>query len=90
MALYDQSGLTQGQFARREGIKYHTFVWWLRQRRERAARRQQEEQPVRFQEYALEAGAGKSTPLEVRLPDGTALRGDDAGALVVLIKALRD
>ena len=37
LRAYDQSGLTQSAFARREGIKYHTFIGWLCERRSRAS-----------------------------------------------------
>ena len=33
ITAYQQSGLTQKAFARREGIKYSTFTAWLQRRR---------------------------------------------------------
>ena len=45
--------------------------------------------PVRFVEANLPAVEAASAPLEVRLPDGTVLRGASAAELAVLVKALR-
>ena len=36
---YGKSGLTQRAFAKREGIKYFTFIDWLQQARQRGAMR---------------------------------------------------
>ena len=49
LRAYDQSDLSQREFARREGVNFHTFVEWL-QRRRRAAG---EKPPARFQELSV-------------------------------------
>jgi DNA-binding transcriptional regulator YiaG len=35
LRAYDESGLTQAAFARREGVKYATFAHWVQARRAR-------------------------------------------------------
>lgn len=92
LAQYDRSGLTQRAFARREGIRYNTFIWWLKQRRDQGRRGAEPSQPsIKFAEYRLAGPAPvpSTPPLEVNLPDGTTLRGGTASELVKLIKALR-
>lgn len=37
LAAYEQSGLTQAAFARREGVKYQTFAAWVSEWRRRSA-----------------------------------------------------
>jgi len=100
LAAYRASGLTQSAFARREGIRYSTFCTWAqaerrsgglppapagrkRQRRDRSA------PAVRFAELRLPAVAAPVPGLEVRLPDGTVLRGNSAVELAALVRALR-
>jgi transposase-like protein len=82
---YEQSGLTQKAFARREGIKFPTFVSWLQELRRREA------QPkVNFTELTAPAAMmAPSAALEVQLPDGTTLRGSNAEELVRLLRLLR-
>lgn len=98
LAAYRQSGLTQKAFARREGITYTTFCCWAQAERRkgklpvapvgRKRARSATVPPVRFIEAAL-APASESAPLEVRLPDGTMLRGADAAGLAKLVRALK-
>jgi len=98
LAAYRQSGLTQKAFARREGITYTTFCCWAQAERRkgrlpvapagRKRRRRPVMPPVRFVEAAL-APTPASTRLEVRLPDGTVLRGASAAELAALVRALR-
>jgi hypothetical protein len=69
--------------ARREGVRYSTFAGWVqRSRRPRGGRRA----PVRFAEVRLPVPA---VGLEVRLPDGTVVRGGDAAGLAALVRALK-
>jgi len=83
VAEYRQSGLTQAAFARREGVTYSTFAGWVqRSRRPRGSRRA----PVRFAEVRLPLPAAG---LEVRLPDGTVVRGGEAAGLAALVRALK-
>jgi hypothetical protein len=84
LAAYDRCGATQREFARSEGVNYHTLVEWLtRRRRERtpAATR-----PVRFAELRMPANAAG---LEVCLAGGVIVRGHDAAQVAALVKALR-
>jgi len=87
VAAYRQSGLTMAAFARREGVRYSTFAGWVwklaRARRPRSA-------PVRFAEVRLPlVPAVAPAGLEVRLVDGTVVRGSTALELATLVRALR-
>ena len=83
---YDKSGLTQKAYARREGIKYSTLVYWLQnwRRGPRVARRPQ----IKFTELAVPTLAAGGR-LEVVLADGTLVRGNDARELAALVTFLR-
>jgi hypothetical protein len=85
---YRASGLTMAEFARRE-INYTTFAGWIA----KAGKAPSSKSPIRFAEVRLptspSAAAGPSGQVEVRLPDGTVLRGGRIADLVTLIKALR-
>jgi transposase-like protein len=53
LAVYERSELTQKAFARREGVNYHTFTYWVQQWR-RARRAERTDLPaVRFAEVRL-------------------------------------
>ena len=84
--LYDGSGLTQSEFCRREGINYHTFVAWLGRRKK--AEPSAAGGGPRFHELRMTADP-TSESMEVILPDGTLVRGRDAGALGQLVRILR-
>ena len=102
---YEQSGLTQAAFARRAGINYPTFASWVQGRRERttvslrAGEPMRAQQRVQFAEVNLpapsqpapsqRASSSDAGSLSVTLPDGLVVRGIDAAALAVLVKALR-
>ena len=96
LAAYEQSGLTQAAFARREGVKYQTFASWVSEGRRRSAAGGLSKSvvPVRFAEVnlpppkpsELSANAGA---LSVTLPDGLVVRGAEAAAVAALVKALR-
>jgi len=92
VAGYAASGLTQKAYARREGVNYHTFVAWLNQARRHLAAPGSvitaEEGAPRFAQLAWAPAAATSSRLEVVLPDGVILRGDDPAALLVLLNAL--
>ena len=98
VAAWRQSGVTQAEFARREGVKYPTFASWVQAERQagcgaptRAAAQRlcQPAPPVRFTEVCLPLAPTPPGGLEVRLPDGTLLRGGSAAALAKLVRALR-
>ena len=77
---YEQSGLTQKAFARREGIKYPTLVSWVQRRRKRTAGVQ-----ARFAEFTLPGPSG----LEVRWPDGVVIRGASVEDVAKLLRLVR-
>lgn len=87
VAAYRQSGLTMAAIARREGMRYSTFAGWvLKGGRRRSA-------AVRFAQVRLPqmplAPLIASVGLEVRLMDGTLVRGHHAAELAALVRALR-
>ena len=81
------SGMTMASFARREGIGYSTFAGWVA----RGSRGRGNGRPgkVRFAEVRISPPAPSAVSLEVRLPDGTVLRGTNAAELAALVRALR-
>ena len=85
LCLYDESGLTQREFCRREGINYHTFVAWLGRRRKVGG----SDGVPGFHQISLVADHHAVNQLEVVLPDGTALRGSGAGELAELVRLIR-
>lgn len=79
------SGLTQAAFAKREGVRYSTFAHWVQQATKKAPVVRSPR--VKFAEVALPAALAPA--LEVRLPDGTLLRGGSVTDLAKLVRALR-
>lgn len=87
VAAWRQSGLTQAEFARREGVRYPTFASWVQQARKAAGGKQTPAPQVRFAE--VQAAAMEAAPLlEVRLPDGTVVRGASAREVAAVVRAL--
>jgi len=77
-------------FARREGIKYATFAGWMAKVQTGATA----EPSIRFAEMRLplEAAARNAQSefaLEVRLPDGTTVRGRVVAEVVAMVRTLR-
>ena len=90
---YDQSGLTQAEFARREGIKYPTFASWVQARRSAGAAPAAGRPTgrVRFTEVPMPpilAGREATDLLSVTMPGGLVVRGGDPVAVAALVKAL--
>jgi hypothetical protein len=81
---YQTSGLTQAQFARREGIKYYTFVGRLGRHRRAGGKKVVK---AKFLEARLPSAP--AIRLEVTLPCGMLVRGDSPEALARLIRALQ-
>lgn len=80
IAAYERSGLTQREFAAREGIKFFTFTGWLRSHRDRSTKR-----------TFAEVRAAKRPPLsilEVGLPGGAVVRGTEVEQIAALVRAL--
>jgi len=87
VGAWQRSGLTQAEFARREGVNYTTFCWWVQQQRARDGAPQPVVPKLRFVEAALPSGAPAG--LEVRLADGTMVRGAHVAEVAALVRALR-
>ena len=85
IAAYQGSGLTMAEFARRETLNYNTFAGWIA----KAGRASAPARPIKFAEVQLPAAALRTSEVEVRLPDGTMLRGGRVAELAALIRALR-
>jgi transposase-like protein len=86
VAAYQASGLTMAAFARREGVKYATFAHWVL----KAQKATTPAKPrIRFAELQLPLRGAAVEPLEIRLPDGTVLRGTRVADLAALVRALR-
>ena len=86
LAAFSDCGLTRMEFARREGIKYTTLCNWVQQDGQ-VGERTPAQAPVRFTEVTLPVSVARG--LEVRLPDGTTLRGERVDELAALTRALR-
>jgi transposase-like protein len=88
LAAYQQSGMTQRAFAQSEGINYSTFTAWLQGRRRAADVMRSAPAKVRFAEVRL-PGRTAADGVEVRLPDGTVVRGAGAREVAEVVRALR-
>lgn len=101
---YHASGMTMAAFARREGVKYATFAHWVMKAAKPSGPAAPApvsvpgSAPIRFAELKLPAApaplpsardCGARDGLEVRLTDGTVLRGNNPAELAALIRALR-
>ena len=81
IAAYESSGLTQREFAQREGIKFFTFTAWLKRYRQRVAPK-----PTFAQVKVARRAAAPG--LEVTLPTGVTVRGEDVEQIAVLVERL--
>ena len=87
LAAFHESGQTRQAFARREGMSYTTLCTWVQQEGKVTGRPERPEAVVRFTEVALPPSAARG--LEVRLGDGTVVRGDRVEEVAALVRALR-
>jgi len=93
LAAFRESGLTRSGFARREGIRYTTFCTWVQKSEDVDAgagpqmKAKVAAPTVRFAQVGLRSSAARG--LEVRLPDGTTVRGASVEELAGLVRALR-
>ena len=85
---YRASGLSMAAFARRERIKYPTFAGWMHR-----AGMAGSGEAIRFAEVKMPMlpgpPVGGGPELEVRLADGTVVRGSRVADLLALVRALR-
>jgi transposase-like protein len=95
VAAWRESGLTQAEFARREGVIYSSFAAWVQAARRNPGAAVPAAKPsaravekINFAEVRLPSPR-LAVGLEVRLPDGTMLRGASAAELAQLVRALR-
>ena len=85
---WQRSGLTQAEFARREGVRYPTFASWVQQARAASRARKPAGSKVRFAE--VQVPAAMSVPaVEVHLVDGTVVCGANAQEVAAVVRALR-
>lgn len=95
LSEYEASGLTQAEFARRNGLVYTTLAHRVQQRRREAkagtaSARFVEVRPALPTVAPMAVAAPATFPeLSVTLPDGVVLRGADPMALAALARALR-
>lgn len=87
LAEYAASGMSMAAFARREGLRYPTFVSWVKKGGGGEVAQVSARKP-RFAEVRLPAMSASGTELSVTLPDGLILRGADPVALAALARAL--
>ena len=88
VAGYRASGMTMAGFARRERLNYATFAGWVA----KAQRTAVAKRSIQFAELRMPfaaPGTASGEQLEVRLPDGTVLRGGRVADVVALVRALR-
>ena len=89
---FHASRMTMAEFARREGINYSTMAGWVHRDHPKCVG--STKRAIEFAQVQLPIAAMPQLPasraeLEVRLPDGTVLRGGRVTDLVALVKALR-
>jgi transposase-like protein len=89
VAQYRQSGLTMAAFARRESLAYSTFAGWVWKSDRARGSSRATPSAVRFAQVQLPAAPASAASLEVRLMDGTVVRGSNAAELALLVRALR-
>lgn len=83
--------MTQAAFARREGLRNSTFAYWVLQ----SVKAEAAKRPIEFAQLRLPVSppmasiTAEPARLEVRLPDGTSVRGNNAAELAQLVRALR-
>jgi transposase-like protein len=89
VAAYEGSGMTMAAFARREGINYTTLAHWVMKARQATPTTS----PIRFAEVKLpmpqSQDAVADDRLEVRLADGTMVRGRCVAEVAALVRVLR-
>jgi hypothetical protein len=81
LALYDQGSMSGAAFARTYGLRYSTFMGWIKKRRMRSPT----DQPAPlFQEVVLKSAAPPLDGLLVELPLGVRVRLERADQIPVI------
>ena len=88
LAAWRMSGKTMAAFARAEGISYPTMAGWA----SRANKTSTDSAPFTFAQVQvpeMDAFAQSDRMLEVRLADGTMVRGRTTADMIALVRGLR-
>ena len=88
IAAFERSGLTQSEFAEREGIKYYTFTGWLKRYRKRREKLAFAQVRVAKPAAAPTLNPTCKSKLSVKLPSGVVVRGTDTVQIAELIRLL--
>ena len=88
LSAYDRSGMTQKSFCRHEGLNHNSFVYQLSLRRSQNADSSGPLTP-KFRQLQMSTSGTGSFLLEVSLPCGSVVRGNDSAELARLIGLLR-
>ena len=90
---FDRSGMSGAKFARLAGVKYPTFMYWLKQRGggEESLARVSRTPGINFVEALIEgsAGNGAMSGLTIDLPGGARLRVESPIQLQLAAELLR-
>jgi hypothetical protein len=81
IAAYEGSGLTQREFAQREGIKFFTFTGWLKRHRRPVA-------AAAFAQVKLGPPCRPAAAVEVILPNGVIVRGSEVEQIAAVVERL--
>lgn len=87
LSAYDSSGMTQKGFCRHQGLNHNSFVYQLSLRRGKS--QPKVDSNLKFRQLQVSAPAAGSFALEVSLPCGLQVRGNDSTELARLIGLLR-
>ena len=88
LSAYENSEMTQKGFCRREGLNHNSFVYQLSLRRNKAVTSKGTAAP-KFRQLQMSAPATGRFAVEVSLPCGSVVRGNDTAELAQLIRLLR-
>ena len=86
LAEFERSGMSAAQFARRVGLKYSTFAFWVQ--RYRRTKRPARRSPLRLLEAVVDT-APATAALLVQLPGGARVEITDARQLPLVVALVR-
>ncbi len=81
LARFDAAGVSAKAFARREGVKYPTFLYWLNVRERRS-------RPQGFVEIERAPDDRSELGIEIFAPGGIVLRAFDASTAAAVVREL--